>query len=177
MAIKKQKPKSHGKPSVSKDQYKDTLDALGINVNIDEYGPRRPRPIMVYKIYCHYRKTLDHSKYTWARQEKYADDAYDYRHTADNICIQLEKKYPNWCFMSIMEFVDPKTQVITGNKLPVNIVYDLNCQENAIYNKLMATNKTAADKLKQQVLKDAGIDEGEGQSETSKKVKKTRKRK
>lgn len=175
MVVKKQKPKSHGKPSVSKDRYKNSMNVLGIN--IDEYGPRRPRPIMVYKIYCHYRRTLDHSKYPWARQEKYADDAYDCRCTSDNICFQLEKKYPNWYFISVTEFVDPSTPVITGNKLPVNIIYDLNCQEKNIYNRLTSTNKSATDKLKQQVLKDAGIDENESQSEPSKKVKKTRKKK
>ena len=166
--VANKKTKSHSKPSVNKGKYKKSLDTLGID--IESYGPKRPQPIIVYRIYCHYKKTLDHSKYPWAKRCKYADDAYSQRLISDNVCIQLEQKYPNWYFMSVMEFVNPDTPVINGNTLPVNIIYDVNMEESTIYNKLISSNKNASEKLKKQVLKDAGIDDTENVQEESVKV-------
>lgn len=172
--MKKNKPKSHGKPSISKNRYNESAKAIGID--IESYGPKRPTPIMVYKIYCHYRKTLDHSKYTWARQVKYAEDSYKYRMGSDNVCNQLEKLHPGWLFISVSEFVSPDTIVKEGNQLPTNIIYNIKSGEVSIQSSLTSTNKSSPEKLKKQVLKDAGIEDGVEQPPvTKRKSKKSKK--
>lgn len=172
---KNKKTKSHGKPSVNKKTYNESARTIGID--IETYGPKRPKPIMVYKIYCHYRKTLDHSKYSWAKWEKFSDDSYKFRMDSDNICIQLEKQYPNWYFSSVSNFVDPDTATIVGNKTPECIVYDIKTNENIIYNKITTNIKINTDKHKQQLLKEAGVEDGieQTQPQTKRKSKKSKK--
>lgn len=163
------KTKSHGKPSISKTRYNESAKTIGID--IEAYGPRRPRPIMVYKIYCHYKRTLDHNKYHWAKHSKYANDSYDSRTTSDKVCVELEKLYSNWYFYPVAEFVDPTTQLINVPHLPIDIIYNINSGEETMAQKLNLQIKENTDAHKQQILKEAGIDD---ESETT--VKKTTKK-
>lgn len=170
---KNKKTKSHGKPSVNKKTYNESAKSIGID--IETYGPRRPKPVMVYKIYCHYKKTLDHSKYTWARWEKFAEDAYKYRMDSDNICNRLETQYPNWYFSSVSEFVDPSVPILTGTGIINNIIYNIQSHEIELQEKLKLNNKINTDAHKKQILKDAGIEDEEEIKTPKKKTKKTKK--
>lgn len=130
----KKKKSGHSKPSQKKESYQNSMETLGID--IESYGPKQPKPIMVYKIHCHFRKTLDHSKYTWAKQELYSQDMYKYRFESDEICKRLESKYKNWIFSSIPSFVPIDSQTITGIKLPEQIIFDIENEEKKLMNKL-----------------------------------------
>lgn len=167
------KTKSHGKPTINKKSYNESAKTIGID--IEAYGPRKPRPIMVYKIYCHYKKILDHSKYPWAKQYKYSESSYKYKMDSDNVCNRLELQYPNWYFFSVSEFVDPNTPITTNINTVDNIIYDIPLRELELQERLKTTNKNITDNHKKMILKEVGIDGEEGQPQTTK--KKTKKSK
>lgn len=173
--MKMKKAKSHGKPSIDRRSYNESARSIGID--IESYGPRRPKPVMVYKIYCHYKKILDHSKYTWARWEKFSEDAYKYRMDSDNICNRLEQQYPNWYFSSVSEFVDPSVPILTGVGSVNNIIYNIQSHEIELQEKLKINTKINTDIHKQQLLKEAGVEDGieQSQPQTKRKLKKSKK--
>ncbi len=162
------KTKSHGKPSINKDAYKSSASAIGID--IEAYGPRRPRPVMVYKIYCHYKRTLDHSKYPWATDSVYSDDYYIDANTAYAVCDRLEKMYPKWIFIGVGVFVTPPVLSIDKPTLPKNIIYDIDDNEVKLLNRISNADKRNTDKHKQQILEDAGLSVSEENSDINKQV-------
>lgn len=164
----KVKKTKHGKPSVSK-TYKSNASSFGINLEL--YGPDRPKYIWAYKIHCHHKNILDHDRYPWAKWWKYSEDAYKDRNCAYSICEKLGKNFPSWLFQPVSELVEEGTPILSSGRMPNNIIYNI---EESAQDILRRTSKNY--KIKINDPADSAQDV-ETENTPKKKIRKTRKSK